>query len=130
MRQTVAEELAALRQPRRDRPSWTAQLSRRLLNRPALEVAKDKSAPVMLREPRQLLVQHGLQLARGDLGPRHRLGGGRGAPLALPPSGGRSPRLADDTTRDPVQPRRHGGPLPDASRVAGEDEEGGLEGVL
>ena len=107
-------------------PSWRGDL----LAGPALQVAQDDDGPVVVRQAAQLLVQQGLQVGPPVLLRGLGVGHLRHLHFPRPPPGGGPPRLQRRLVGDPVQPVADHLPRRDGRRLADEDEEGGLEGVL
>jgi hypothetical protein len=108
-----------------------------LLMRPALQVTQDEQIAVAVRQPLQLLGHHRCLLA--PVGFRGGVGAGSlrrfkdvaarrshtGQPLARLPRG-----PSGDTAGNAVEPAAERALMVEAGGLAGEDEEGGLEGVL
>src|SRR5262245_37942869 len=103
---------------------------RRLLDGLAPQLAQDDGFPVVLGQPADLLVQHRQQVAL-DLRVGHGWfghGGHRSFPLPAP--GPARPGLESCLSGHPVEPAADLRAGVDRRRLADQDEEGGLEGVL
>ena len=128
-RQSDAQPFPTACQSALDRPERPAQLLRRLLLSQALQAAEHDRRAVVPGESGELFMDHRAEVIPGtfghDLRPRlARLHLVRATPYGGRPGGGR------DVVRHAVEPGGQRIPPPDRSRLAGQDEEGGLEGVL
>ena len=108
-----------------------AEAGRRGLVRHRLEVAEDDRHPVPLGEPGDLLGEDCRPRTGIDRGIISTPGPGLREPLLVPAATGLvGLRPGRDAMRDAVQPARERVPDPEGSRLPGQHEEGGLEGVL
>jgi len=105
--QPFRKQRTAPRQPGRDRSFRPAELLGRLPARLALKLAQHKRQAVLLRQPRQLLIEQGQPivsfLRRRHLGPGQRF-------LLLAPVSGGSTRLQGGALSHAVQPVTQDGP--------------------
>jgi hypothetical protein len=128
--EALAEQLPGLRQPGGDRPLRAANLPGRLVVGLAAQVAEDDRGAVLGREPADLLVEDRPQVVPhgrgGGVGRWHR----RRPPLAGLAPGTVGSGVGGDPAGDPVQPRPDRDARPEGRGLAGEHQEGGLEGVL
>ncbi len=94
------------------------------------QITQEKGNPVLLGQAAQLLVEQELQVIQLVILPRFEVGHFRHLPFSgLPLRCGR-PRLQRRLVRHPMQPVDDHFSGHDGSRLADEDEEGSLEGVL
>ena len=128
--QAVFQLLPRPVEPPAHAPRRASQPPRRLLVRPALEVAEHHRPAVLLRQPADLLIDH-----RPELGPFQVAGGFHGlGPGALRFLGRAPGRVAPDAGSDAighaVQPGAERLGVAQRTGLAQQDEERGLEGVL
>ena len=98
--------------------------------RPAVQVAQDDRNPVLVRQPGQFRVEDRLQVGPGLVGGDGRVRHGVHLLLLCLPAGGRPAGLEGGPVRDSVEPVPDQVPRTDRGGPPGQDEEGGLEGVL
>src|SRR5262249_47183684 len=126
-KQSAAVRLAAL--DGADRP---AEEPGRLLVRAAFQVAEHQGSTVLLRQPVYFLVKHGIPIE--IVRPAEFNHAGRvqpGATRLVPaPADDRSPETGRRAAGDLVEPGAERVAHPERSRLAEQDEEGGLEGVF
>jgi hypothetical protein len=96
----------------------------------ALQVAQHDRHPVLLGQPPQLPVEQRSQVEPDVSLQRRGLGHVSHLPFPGAPAGGNRPGLQGGAAGDAVQPVADQLAGHDRGRPAGEDEEGGLEGVL
>src|SRR5262249_19730780 len=97
---------------------------------PALQAAEHERRAMLLRQRRHLLVEDGLHLAQRRLDFRCGARDRRGALLAGAAAGVPALHLQGRAVSGPVEPACQGAGVADGGGLAGEDEEGSLEGVL
>jgi hypothetical protein len=121
---------SAPRQPGRQGAVRHAELPSRFFAGLPLQLAKDDGDTILVGQAAQLLVEQGLQVVPEVVFGHGRFGHLRHLPLARPPLGGCGPRLQRRLLGHAVEPVGDHLPRYDRGRLADEDEEGGLEGVL
>ena len=129
-RQPAREQRPGPRQPARDRADGPAKLLGRLPVGLPLQLAEDDGHAVFLGQAGHLPIQPREQLVRPLV--RDRLGFGHlpGRALPDPPLRPGRPRFHGRLECHPVEPVAELLPRQDRRRLACQDEEGGLEGVL
>jgi hypothetical protein len=112
------------------RPFRHPELAGHFLMRPALQVAQNQDHPVFVRQATQLVIQQGSHVGPPVL--PHGLGIRQRGHLDFPrpPSGGGPAGVQGRPVGHPVQPVPDQRPRRYGRRLADEDEEGGLEGIL
>src|SRR5262249_11468949 len=95
-----------------------------------LQAAKDEGDAEGVGGGLDLLVEGGLQVGQGRLREGRGLGGGVGLAFVGPAAGGAALGFHGNSIGDAVQPAGQRLGLADGGGLAGQDEEGGLEGVL
>jgi hypothetical protein len=128
--EALGEPASAGGQAARQGPLGPAELGGGVLARLALQVAQDDRRAVLVGQGLQLTVEHGQQVAPDDLledvhGSHH----GR-LPFLRAPAGAEGLRLAGRAAGDAVEPVGELLARADGGGLGGQDEEGGLEGVL
>ncbi len=129
-RQPLPQSEPALGQPALDCRHRPVELPGRLVVRHPLEVAQLDRAPVLRRQPVQLLTHGVAEVPEFHLA--HRIIGRRRQGSVDPGSSslGLGPGPTRDAVSDPVEPAAERPVHPHRSGLADENEEGGLEGVL
>ena len=129
--QPLLQQLACLRQPARHRSRLPPQLLCRLGHALAFEVAKHKGRLELCRQALDLGAQRRLDVAPGFF--RHALSSlCHGACLSIPglPPGRVAAGAQRDAVSNAVQPARQGIVLANGTRLASENDERRLEGIL
>jgi hypothetical protein len=105
-------------------------LASRFLARLSLQIAQDNDDSILVRQPAQFLVKEPSQICPKLFRHGFCLGHVDYLPLSRPPSGGCPSGLQCRLVSHPVEPIGHHLPRHDRGRLADEDKEGRLKGVL